>query len=503
MSIVLMIALASFTQADLPASCYALPDLPEATAESLPRWRGFNLLEKFILEWESSGPFREQDFRLISELGFNFVRLPMDYRFWIVDGDWERIDEDAFNDLDQAVEFGARYNIHVCMNFHRAPGHTVANPPETANLWQDEEAQRVCAMHWQYFARRYKGVPNRLLSFNLFNEPHNIAGKAYASVVERTANAIRAEDPDRLIIADGLWWGTLPCKEIIPMRIAQATRGYQPMGISHYQASWVTGADRYPPPQWPVRDIGGGFLYGPMKHDLRAPLEIRKDYEHPITLIVTVDEVSSHARLAVRVDDEELVARSFTPGPGEGPWKESVFREEYNSYQGRYEQEIRVEIPVGTCTIALDNTEGDWLSINRLALRDENGVYDQLAIIPKWETRHNPITIEATSGRFQTEVEQNADWLWEKHFARWSALREQGTGVMVGEWGAFSQTPHDVALRWMEDSLKTFQRAGLGWALWNFRGAFGVLDSGRADVDYEPFHGHQLDRNMLELLQRY
>jgi hypothetical protein len=55
----------------------------------------------------------------------------------------------------------------------------------------------------------------------------------------------------------------------------------------------------------------------------------------------------------------------------------------------------------------------------------------------------------------------------------------------------------------MEDSLKNFRKAGIGWALWNFRGSLGVLDSGRADVQYEDFHGHKLDRQMLELLERY
>jgi len=74
---------------------------------------------------------------------------------------------------------------------------------------------------------------------------------------------------------------------------------------------------------------------------------------------------------------------------------------------------------------------------------------------------------------------------------------------MVGEWGAYNKTPHEVTLRWMEDDLKTFRRAGLGWALWNFRGSFGILDSGRADVQYEDFNGHKLDRKMLQLLQKY
>lgn len=503
MSLISLIMVFNSFQIGLPEICYEAQDLPDATAEALPRWRGFNLLEKFILGWDISGPFHEKDFQLISELGFNFVRLPMDYRFWIVDGDWERIDEEAFADLDQALEFGAKYRIHVCMNFHRAPGHTVASPPEATSLWKDEETQRICALHWQFFAKRYKGVPNRLLSFNLFNEPHGISGKIYADVVMKMAEAIWAEDPDRLIIADGLWWGVAPCNELIPMRIAQATRGYQPMGITHYQASWVAGADRYPVPEWPVRSTGGGYLYGPEKEKNKSPLEIRTTFDEPRTLVLTIGEVSGHARFAARLDGDDISSADFTPGPGEGPWKESTFREEYNSYQGRYDQEISIPVPAGAHTIVLDNTEGDWLTITRLALQNEYGEYDHLGIIPKWEDPNLPITIDPETGRFRTAVEQNADWLWEKYFARWSELREQGKGVMAGEWGTFSKTPHDVTLRWMEDSLKTFQRAGLGWALWNFRGSFGILDSGREDVAYEPFHGHQLDRKMLELLQKY
>ena len=44
---------------------------------------------------------------------------------------------------------------------------------------------------------------------------------------------------------------------------------------------------------------------------------------------------------------------------------------------------------------------------------------------------------------------------------------------------------------------------GWGWALSNFRGDFGVLGSNRADVAYEPWESHLLDRKMLDLLQRF
>ena len=102
----------------------------------LPRWRGFNLLEKFSKDW-SNKPFVEEDFRLISSLGFNFVRLPMDYRVWIKNNDINQFDEAVLRDVDRAVEWGGKYGVHVCINFHRAPGYCVnASKNEANNLWR-------------------------------------------------------------------------------------------------------------------------------------------------------------------------------------------------------------------------------------------------------------------------------------------------------------------------------------------------------------------------------
>ena len=77
------------------------------------RWRGFNLLGMFINHGQTPH-FEEEDFKLISELGFNFVRLPMDYRFWIKDKDWTVIDDERLVPVDQAVAYGKKYGLHVC-----------------------------------------------------------------------------------------------------------------------------------------------------------------------------------------------------------------------------------------------------------------------------------------------------------------------------------------------------------------------------------------------------
>src|SRR5210317_2078732 len=81
------------------------------------------------------------------------------------------------------------------------------------------------------------------------------------------------------------------------------------------------------------------------------------------------------------------------------------------------------------------------------------------------------------------------------------SLEAVGVSVHVGEFGAYNKTPHKVVLAWLRELMSQWKEAGWGWAMWNFRGGFGILDSEREDVKYEDFKGHKLDREMLEILK--
>lgn len=111
------------------------------------------------------------------------------------------------------------------------------------------------------------------------------------------------------------------------------------------------------------------------------------------------------------------------------------------------------------------------------------------APMPVW-----PGTIDGQ--KFDREVLEN-------FYRPWIDLVKQGVGVHCGECGCYSETPHDVFLAWFEDQLDILTSHGIGWGLWNFRGTFGLIDSRRKDVTYEDWHGHQLDRKLLKLLQKY
>lgn len=352
--------LKSIAAAAIPALCSDSAEAgdTDVTAVKLPRWRGFNLLEKFTKRGEGNPPFRETDFQIIQDWGFDFVRLPLSYRCW-AEGEpsqWLKMDEAQLAHIDQVVILGRKHQVHVNLNLHRAPGYCVNPPKEPLDLWKDTAAFDACAKHWAMFARRFKGIPNRELSFDLLNEPPDIPAETYVRVIKGLVHSIRAEDPHRLIIADGLRWGRDPVEDLVGCGIGQSTRGYDPMRVSHHKAGWVKGSEHWPQPTWPLKE-------------------------------------------------------------GQGEW--------------------------------------------------------------------------------------NKDRLRRERIAPWQALEKRGVGVHVGEWGAHNHTPHKVALAWMRDQLDLWKEANWGWALWNLRGSFGVLDSDRADVRFEEFHGHRLDREMLRLLQQF
>jgi len=91
----------------------------------------------------------------------------------------------------------------------------------------------------------------------------------------------------------------------------------------------------------------------------------------------------------------------------------------------------------------------------------------------------------------------------EDFYKPWIDAVKQGVGVHCGECGCWNETPHDVFLAWFEDVLSVLTENNIGYSLWEFRGTFGILNSGRKDVDYDDWHGYKLDRKLLSLLQKY
>jgi endoglucanase len=340
-------------------------DSPVKSVPDFPRYRGFNLLAKFSGR-HPRRKFDEEDFEIMADWGFDFARIPMSYWTWASKDDWYNINEDVLKDIDEVVDLGRQYNIHINLNFHRVPGYCInGRNLEPVDLFEDtpenmQRAMDAAVYHWKIFAKRYKGIPSSQLSFDLINEPPSMKEETrYVEVVKALVKGIREEDPGRLIVADGKDVGRTPVYGIAEMGLVQSTRGYDPMSLSHYTAKWVpeNAFQTFGIPTWPLTG-----------------------------------------------DDGKL-------------WDKNVLKE-----------------------ILID---------------------------------------------------------------RWKPLVDMDVPVHVGEWGCYNKTPHDVALHWMRDLLSLWKEAGWGQALWNLKGDFGVLNSQRADVKYENYKGHKLDREMLELIKEF
>ena len=325
----------------------------------MPRY-GFNFQWMYV--WRPGQPPEPPDERALdfmAALGFNFVRIPTDYRFWTTDFDYFHPNEAVFEYLDRYLEACRARGFHMSLNLHRAPGYCInRNDLERHNLWRDTIAQDAFVFLWETFARRYRGVPGDCLSFDLLNEPPNVGQygltrENHAALIRRTVAAIHAIDPAREIVIDGLGGGHLALPELADVGVVHSGRGYQPMPVSHHQASWWSGHAEAPAPQYP------GLVWGGRVWD-RAGL--REFYQ---------------------------------------PWRE----------------------------------------------------------------------VAAT-----------------------------GVTVHIGECGCYSQTPNDIALRWFADLFGLFKEFGWGFALWNFEGAFGIVEHGRAGARYEQLHGYNVDRALLELM---
>jgi endoglucanase len=268
----LLSAIAAAVPKSRLATAAGFPD-EDISAAHIPRWRGFNIQGRF--GWPGhpyDGPaFDEFDFATMAEWGFGFARLPLSYWVWGSRDDWSLIKEEPLKQIDKAVDLGKQHNIHININFHRIPGYCINQRElEPADLFtgtapQREKALNAAKFHWQAFAKRYKGIPNRQVSFDLINEPPKMRSyegaleERYVEIVNALVGAIREIDPHRLIFADGMNIGQAPVVGIVPLGLVQSTRGYQPKAVSHYTATWVPKDEfeTFNVPTWPLKDDKG------------------------------------------------------------------------------------------------------------------------------------------------------------------------------------------------------------------------------------------------------
>lgn len=465
--------------------------------------KGFNLLGKFDVSWSNSG-YTEKEFSAIHELGFNFVRLPVDYRTYTLTGDWNTFVESKVAQIDKAIEYGQKYDVHVCLNLHRAPGYCVNSTTLPANqdldLWTDSIAQATFVKHWKFFTEHYKDIPASRLSFNLVNEPNNdVSEEKYVEIMKRAIDTIHSISPNRLVFVDGMGYARqiiLALKD--EPNVAQAIHSYDPFHLTHYKASWVNGSDSWPVPQWPMLWVSN-FLYGTWKSEFKSTLTLQGNFAEGTEVIVNVRQVSIESTLRIRANTQTVLSKKFVCSADPGDDFTEIVETQWG-FQNISNKDFSGTLTQDATSISIDNSAGDWMTINYIAIKSGDEVHTYFLTDDTWGGKQKTYVIDENWKLKTTDGTEPLPF--ENYQTNFDLAKENNIPIMVQEFGVHNQTPHDVAVAFLADLSAFFRENNMGWALWNFTGSFGIMNSDRKDCSYQMYNGYRLDREMLDALTK-
>ena len=181
----------------------------------------------------------EKDIAYIASLGMDHIRLgfdqivleesPYKYRAKIIDI------------LHDFVKWCKKYNLRAVLNLHKAVGN-YCDIPEESGLMQDEELQKRFIAVWVMLEKDFSDDDD--VVFELLNEVASGTANERNSLAEKTINAIRSINKNRLIIIGGVEWNTPPGLDDIKVyedeKILYTFHCYEPFEFTHHQGVLVS-----------------------------------------------------------------------------------------------------------------------------------------------------------------------------------------------------------------------------------------------------------------------
>lgn len=130
--------------------------------------------KEFAKKWYRSY-LSEEDIRLMADMGYNSVRLPVSARLFLAEEPEIQWIEEGFAVLEQVLDWCEKYHVYAILDLHGAPGGQSAlacddgidNRP---HMFTEPESRERALLIWEEFAKRYH---DRWIigGYDLLNEP--------------------------------------------------------------------------------------------------------------------------------------------------------------------------------------------------------------------------------------------------------------------------------------------------------------------------------------------
>lgn len=159
-----------------------------------------------------------EDIRFIKSTGLNHIRVPFNFKLFLVEDQPDIWLEQGFKRLDDIIKWSKEENLYVVLDLHAAPGGQTGDNVDDSwgypFIFEDEQAQNTTVALWKKLAERYKDE-NILIGYDLLNEPipHYMENKEELNqllepLYIKITKAIRQIDNNHLIFIGGAQWNT-------------------------------------------------------------------------------------------------------------------------------------------------------------------------------------------------------------------------------------------------------------------------------------------------------
>lgn len=160
----------------------------------------------------------KEDIHFIKSSGLNHIRVPFNFKLFLVEEHPKIFLEEGFKRLDDIIKWCREENLYVVLDMHAAPGGQTGDNIDDGwsypFLFEDAVAQHTTIELWKKLAERYKDE-KIVIGYDLLNEPiphfyenKEELNKLLEPLYKKIVSAIRIVDKNHVIFLGGAQWDT-------------------------------------------------------------------------------------------------------------------------------------------------------------------------------------------------------------------------------------------------------------------------------------------------------
>lgn len=187
----------------------------------------------------------EEDIRKIAEMGFDHVRLPIDYE--VLEQEDGTPIEEGYALVTRVVEWCRKEHLAIVLDLHKAYGYDFNDAgTEKNSLFTDKKLKKRFTDLWVRIASRFCKYDH--VAFELLNE---VVEKENAvlwnDLIDQTMKAIRSVTETIPVIYGGIQWNSAKTLKLLDKpeygNVIYTFHFYEPLLFTHQKSYWVPAMD--------------------------------------------------------------------------------------------------------------------------------------------------------------------------------------------------------------------------------------------------------------------